>query len=102
MEKIMKNSILKRLNPEIRFLLSLFLFFLALSYGMPQDHFKRNISLKHFNEGVKLEEAGEMDKAIAAYQRAIDADPNNPYPFLNLGTIYFNQGDLLLAKEELE
>jgi tetratricopeptide (TPR) repeat protein len=45
-----------------------------------------------------LEKSRDIEKAILEYEKAVDADPYNPYPFLNLGTIHFNRGDLLLAK----
>ena len=77
----------------------LFLIVISIaSYVEAQDHFRRNISLEHFNKGVKLEKSGDIEKAILEYEKAIDADPYNPYPFLNLGTIYFYREEPLLAK----
>ncbi len=63
-----------------------------------QDYFKRNISIRLFNDGVKLERSGDTEEAAEAYERAIDADPSNPFPYLNLGSIAFRQGDFLLSR----
>ncbi|MEW5807639.1 MAG: tetratricopeptide repeat protein [Acidobacteriota bacterium] len=63
-----------------------------------QDNFKRNAAIRHFNEGVRFEKTGEIGKAIEAYEKAINADPYCPFPFLNLGSVYFSRGDFLLAK----
>ncbi len=94
----MKNITSKKIFIGICFFLSLFLFFQIAFYSDELDQFKRNISLEHFNEGVRLERAGDLEKAMEEYEKSIDADPYNPYPFLNFGTIYFHQGELLLSR----
>jgi tetratricopeptide (TPR) repeat protein len=35
---------------------------------------------------------GEYDKALAAFQRMIELEPNNPFGYLNAGAVYFQQG----------
>ncbi len=94
----MKKTILMMHTIGIKLAFLLLILSFLTSSALTQDHFRRNISLEHFNKGVKLEKSGDIEKAILEYEKAIDADPYNPYPFLNLGTIYFYREDPLLAK----
>ncbi len=44
-----------------------------------------------FVEGLRLEEKPEtLDQAVAAYQKAIELNPEAAGAFINLGTIYYN------------
>lgn len=42
---------------------------------------------------------GQMDRALAAYRMAIDADPSDGFAWYNSGVIFFNQGDLSEAAD---
>ena len=45
-----------------------------------------------YNQGIDLHQQGNLDKSITKYRETIDADPKNAGAYLNLGTIYYNQG----------
>ncbi|HEY6305149.1 MAG TPA: tetratricopeptide repeat protein [Candidatus Angelobacter sp.] len=52
-----------------------------------------------FTRGVALEESpGTHDEAIVSYQRCVDLDPAHAAAFINLGTLYYNRHDYLLAE----
>ena len=51
--------------------------------------------------GGYYERLGEIDKAIAAYQRAISVDKNNSYLHLCLSSAYLKKNDLDKATEAL-
>lgn len=46
---------------------------------------------KHFSEAITATINGETDKSIAAYEKAIAADPNYSDAIYNLGAIYYNK-----------
>lgn len=52
----------------------------------------------HINLGVALKEAGRIEEAMAAYQKAITLDPHNLQPYLNLGNRY---KDAAMSKEAI-
>jgi len=53
-----------------------------------------------FERGVEAERSGlSIDRAISAYQKAIEIDPTQASSLVNLGTIYYNQRDWENAKE---
>ncbi len=82
----------------LRYFLCLFVAACVLYPLNAQDYFKRNISIHLFNDGVRLERSGDIEEAAKAYESAIDADPSNPFPYLNLGSIAFREGDFLLSR----
>jgi Tetratricopeptide repeat len=43
---------------------------------------------RHNSRAMKLEEAGETDRAIESYLRAIESDPSWSVPWFNLGLLY--------------
>ena len=49
-----------------------------------------------YNIGVINMEQGNMEEARAAYQKAIDIDPNYINAYLNLSTSYVNEGNALI------
>ena len=49
---------------------------------------------KHFEEGNELAQAGEFDKAIAAYKIVLGEDPENVSALTNLGVAYYSTGNL--------
>jgi Flp pilus assembly protein TadD len=50
--------------------------------------------LNHFNSGVTFYNQKEFSKAIQAYQKAIELDPNYVEAYNNLGIIYQMMGDV--------
>ena len=60
-----------------------------LDLGIAQDP---NNATYYFAKGRLIEELGQEDKAIATYQKAIDADSEFFNAYYNLGAIYFNKG----------
>ena len=50
--------------------------------------------IQHFNSGVTFYHQKEMAKAIQAYQKVIEIDPNYIEAYNNLGIIYQEMGDL--------
>ena len=43
--------------------------------------------------GIYAERAGDSERAIAAYEHAIQVSPNDYRPFLNRGNVHFQEGD---------
>jgi tetratricopeptide (TPR) repeat protein len=53
-----------------------------------------------FERGVEAERAGiSIDRAVAAYQKALEIDPEQASALVNLGTIYYNQHDWPKAED---
>jgi tetratricopeptide (TPR) repeat protein len=53
-----------------------------------------------FARGVELEEDSDSyDEAIAAYNKVLEIDPNYAPAHINLGTVYYNQGDYEAAEK---
>ena len=52
-----------------------------------------------FTRGVCLEEApATQDEAITSYKKCIELDPSHAAAYINLGTLYYNRQDHLLAE----
>lgn len=52
-----------------------------------------------FARGVALEEdPGAQAEAIAAYTKCVELDPNHAAAYINLGTLYYNRQDYVLAE----
>jgi tetratricopeptide (TPR) repeat protein len=43
----------------------------------------------YVNVGLAYERKNQIEKAIAAYERAIFVEPNDPTPYYNLGGVYY-------------
>ncbi len=53
-----------------------------------------------FARGIALEEdANTHGEAIAAYQRVLEIDPHHAAAHINLGTLYYNRQDFVLAEK---
>jgi tetratricopeptide (TPR) repeat protein len=53
-----------------------------------------------FARGISLEEDPNMHgEAIAAYQRVLEIDPHHAAAHINLGTLYYNRQDFVLAEK---
>jgi len=53
-----------------------------------------------FARGIALEEDPNMHgDAITAYQRVLEIDPNHAAAHINLGTLYYNRQDFVLAEK---
>jgi DNA-binding transcriptional MerR regulator len=60
---------------------------------------KRAIAERFFAAGLRYEERGESaEKAIQAYQKAIEMNPEAVGAFINLGTVYYNLGQMEAAE----
>jgi len=53
---------------------------------------------EYLQQGMKYEQAGELDKAIDSYKNASKAAPKEYVPYSNLGTVYKNQKDFVKAE----
>ena len=52
-----------------------------------------------FNRGVALEEDPKtQDEAIDSYKKCVDLDPRHAAAYINLGTLYYNRHDYVLAE----
>jgi tetratricopeptide (TPR) repeat protein len=52
-----------------------------------------------FTRGVSLEEDPKThDEAIASYKRCVELDPMHAAAYINLGTLFYNQHDYILAE----
>jgi len=53
-----------------------------------------------FEKGVEAEQTGiSIDRAVAAYEKAIELDPGQASALVNLGTIHYNQQDWPKAED---
>jgi len=60
---------------------------------------KRAIAERYFMAGLRYEEGGgPAEKAITAYQKAVEMNPQAVGAFINLGTIYYNLRQLEAAE----
>ncbi len=60
---------------------------------------KQTLAERFFAAGLRYEEGGRsIKKAILAYQKAIELNPNSVGAYINLGTIYYNLGQLDAAE----
>lgn len=51
------------------------------------------------NTAIELQQRGEVDAAITAFQQAIVSDPDNPQIYFNAAPAYFAKGDIQTAVE---
>ena len=53
----------------------------------------------YVSRGVSLEEDPKThDEAISSYKRCVELDPTHAAAYINLGTLYYNQHDYILAE----
>lgn len=53
-----------------------------------------------FTRGVALEEdAKNQEEAIASYKKCVELDPTHAAAYINLGTLYYNLHDYILAEQ---
>lgn len=57
---------------------------------------------EQFHAGNAYYEAGQWDRAIIAYQKAIELDPNYQAAYANLGVTYYQQQQFDLAASQYE
>jgi len=55
-----------------------------------------------FDLGVSYLNSGKYDDALAAFQKALAADPNNPETYYYIGTIYVGMNKIADARTNLE
>lgn len=64
---------------------------------------KRIEAERWFEKGVEVEQTGgPIERAIAAYGKALESDPQLAGALVNLGTIYFHQRDWKQARDHYE
>ena len=56
-------------------------------------------STAYSNLGLCYLNQGDFEQAIVNYQNAINADPQNPYPYNNLAQLYVQRGEYEIALE---
>ncbi len=56
----------------------------------------------YYNQGVDYFDAGELDKAIAAYKKAVALDPESADAYYGMGTCYLNKKNFSKAFECFE
>jgi len=61
-----------------------------------------NDSEKKIQKGKEALLSGELDAALAAFQEALDMDPDNPHAHLNIGVAHKLKGDREAAAKSLE
>lgn len=52
---------------------------------------------KHFKKGFEYQDQGDLDRALAEYQKALELNPNYVQVYTNLGTVYLGKKDFDLA-----
>jgi tetratricopeptide (TPR) repeat protein len=63
---------------------------------------RRQASTRLVVEGLDAEVAASSDRALSRYQRAIQIDPGNPFPYLALARYYVSVDDPTRALEHLD
>ena len=61
-----------------------------------------NTAEGQFNLGNQFYEAGQLDEAVAAYQKALELDPKYQGAYANLGVTYYQQQKFDLAASQYE
>jgi tetratricopeptide (TPR) repeat protein len=70
----------------------------AVHVVVPEVKSQREKAVNLFNEGARQQAIGDHDKAVWAYQQAIDADPGYAPIYYNLGLIYHQRKQLENAR----
>ncbi len=52
-----------------------------------------------FQQGNEFYKSGQLDKAVSAFKKAIEKDPNYVAAYANLGAVYYAQQNLAMAEE---
>ncbi|HEX4455809.1 MAG TPA: tetratricopeptide repeat protein [Kofleriaceae bacterium] len=68
------------------------------SLGPRRDLRRATSAIDHYERGLALEAAGELDTAMAAYGRAIAGRPDLADAYNNLGRIHHDRGELADAE----
>ena len=66
---------------------------------LPSDNGDQSVE-EHFQRGNELTQQGMFEEAIAEYQAAIEADPENVSALTNLGVAFYNVGRLQDAVDQ--
>jgi tetratricopeptide (TPR) repeat protein len=59
-------------------------------------------ALQHLHAGVEAEKSGQLDAAVAEFQKATDLDPKLAVAFVNLGGVYIEKRDYAAATPSLK
>src|SRR6202041_3685095 len=59
-------------------------------------------ALQHLHAGVEADKAGQLDSAIAEFQKAIDLDPKLAAAFVDLGEVFIEKRDYAAAVSPLK
>jgi tetratricopeptide (TPR) repeat protein len=59
-------------------------------------------ALQHLHAGVEADKAGQLDSAIAEFQKAIDLDPKLAVAFVDLGEVFIEERDYAAAAPPLQ
>jgi tetratricopeptide (TPR) repeat protein len=59
-------------------------------------------ALQHLHAGIEADKAGQLDSAIAEFQKAIDLDPQLAVAFVDLGEVFIEKRDYAAAVPPLK
>jgi len=74
----------------------------ALRVDPDNQTIRRNLTNALQAHAAELAEAGNYSSAIAKLRRAVQNDPENPYPLMQLGAYYLHEGEVREAIFRLE
>jgi tetratricopeptide (TPR) repeat protein len=76
-----------------RFSLPFLLLCFLLNVSVTRAQVNRRAAIDHLNRGTKELDAGDLDGALADFNRAIELDPNYSAPYFNRGLLRTRQAD---------
>lgn len=68
----------------------------------PRHDAEGRTAASHFNEGMVLAQAGDFDKALRAYGKAVELNPKNTQALVTAAAAYIQVGDFARARELLD
>ncbi len=73
----------------------------AFTISIVEENVYQNYAAQKFEEAIQLEEKGETKKAITIYEKLKNKDHPIPEISFNLALLYFSEGDMDKAEEEI-
>jgi tetratricopeptide (TPR) repeat protein len=69
----------------------------ALSIALALQQASPSPALQHIHEGVEADKIGQLDQAIAEFQKAAELDPDLAAAFVDLGAVFIEKRDYAAA-----